>query len=66
MLVIDLIIKLQQLNPNLKVMVDITKEGAECFNFISLADADEVVTNMDERLCLLCTETPTFKEPNLN
>ena len=32
MLVIDLIIKLQQLNPNLKVMVDITKAGGVFFN----------------------------------
>lgn len=44
MTVFDLIIKLQKLDPNKKVMLDLTKEEGRMFNFKELAFVDEVGT----------------------
>jgi len=42
MKVIDLIIKLQDLDPNMQVLVDVTKDDSNMFRLVELAEAEEV------------------------
>ncbi len=61
MTVIDLIIRLQQLDPNKTVVLDATKDNAKVFHFLEVANADEVVTPDNQLLILL---TPfEYEEP---
>lgn len=53
MKVIDLIIKLQQLNPNRTVMFDATKENADMFKLVSIDEAEEIETSEGEQYVLL-------------
>lgn len=53
MTVIDLIIKLQQLPPNMEVMIDHTKEETTMFKFVELNYCDEVTTAVGEKIILL-------------
>jgi hypothetical protein len=53
MTVIDLIIKLQQLPPNMEVMVDHTREEGTMFKFVELNYCDEVTTATDQKIILL-------------
>lgn len=42
MTVLDLMIKLQSLPPNLEVMIDHTPEGAKMFNFVEAIDCYQI------------------------
>jgi hypothetical protein len=53
MKVIDVIIRLQQLDPNLPVVIDSTRENAKAFHFTDLANVDEVVTSDNQKIVML-------------
>lgn len=53
MTVIDLIIKLQQIPPNLGVMFDVTPENAEMFKFVSVDDCEEIEDSCNDKYVLL-------------
>lgn len=53
MKVIDLIIRLQQLDPNTTVVIDSTKDDSKVFHFMELANVDEVVTPDNQKLIML-------------
>lgn len=53
MTVIDLIIKLQQLPPDMEVMIDQTIAGSEMFKFAEVNWCDEVTTALSQDIVLL-------------
>jgi hypothetical protein len=53
MKVIDLIIKLQDLPPNMDVMIDQTVEGSTMFKFCEINSADELETAAGEKMVVL-------------
>jgi hypothetical protein len=53
MTVLDLIIKLQQLPPNMEVMIDHTRDESNMFKFVEINFAGEVETSLNEKLVVL-------------
>lgn len=53
MKVIDLIIALQDLPPNMEVMLDHTTEESTMFKFVELNHVDEVLTSTNEKIVIL-------------
>lgn len=45
----ELIEQLQELNPDLEVMIDITKNGEKMFHFVGVVEAEEVTIDDDEK-----------------
>lgn len=48
MKVIDAIIKLQQLDPNMTILMDVTPAGSKMFHFAELAEIEEVEEDEDQ------------------
>lgn len=48
MKVIDAIIKLQQLDPNMTILLDVTPQGSKMFHFAELAEIEEVEQEEDQ------------------
>ncbi len=67
MTVIDLIIQLQKLPPNMEIMIDHTREESKMFKFVELNFADEVETATGGKIVLLSPfeyeETEDFETP---
>ncbi len=53
---IDLIIRLQQLPPNMEVMFDATNDGSEMFKLVSVDECEEIETESREKFILLSCE----------
>lgn len=51
MTVIDLIIKLQSMPPNIEVMLDVSPDNGSVFKFVSFEEVEE----LDEPKCVLLT-----------
>lgn len=67
MTVIDLIIKLQQLPPNMEVMLDHTRDESAMFKFVEVNYVDKVDTEISGEVVIISPiiyeETEDFLEP---
>lgn len=66
MKVIDLIIKLQQLPLDMKVMIDASNENTDMWKFKALAEADEVETPTGDKFVALFSESSITDEQEEN
>ena len=55
MKVIDLILKLKQLDPNRTVVVDVSPVNSEGFHLVSVADCDEIDVPTGEKYVMVFT-----------
>ena len=53
MTVIDAIIALQQLPPNMKLYIDYTRENSDVFKFGELVSIEEIETDLDGKIGLI-------------
>lgn len=69
MTIIDLIIQLQKVNPNLEVMLDMTKENAEFYHLVTITSVDDIEIRNDKggyESFLLLSPFQHFHEPSEN
>lgn len=59
MKVVDLIIELSKLNPDLEVVYDATEEGEDQFRFVVVESLGEISTNIGDSYALLNIEALT-------
>lgn len=62
---IDLIIKLQQLDPDKQVMIDVSPNGSEMFHLLPVSNIDEVECSGGENVIMLFADYEN-KEQNQN
>jgi hypothetical protein len=55
MKVIDLIIKLQQMPPNMEVMLDVTSGNGNMFHFKEINEVEEIETALKEKMVVIST-----------
>lgn len=65
MTVIDLIIKLQQLPPNMQVMLDVSKQSGNLFKFADVVNIEEVTPEGHNEIILI-SPYEFDEEENLN
>ena len=53
MTVLDLIIRLQQLPPNMEVMLDVTKQSGSMFHFTDIVSVDETTPSGHKEIVLI-------------
>lgn len=66
MKVTELIEKLNELPPDMEVMIDHTKEGSQLFKFVELNWCDQVSTSLNEDIVLLSANEYEITEEDQN
>lgn len=62
----ELIEQLQELDPDLEVMIDITKDGEKMFHFVGIVEAEEVTIDDNEKIVVLFSPDTVIRFDRLN
>ncbi len=62
----EFIATLKNLDPELQVMIDATKEGSEMFHFIAVAEVEEIEIDGSEKIVAVFSDDAAVNFDNLN